>query len=96
MKRVFAVSVVFVLAGCQSLQKEVNTPASGQPLSGYQCNAEDMSHLVGFAEQDVVLESLPGPVRVLRPGAVATMDMRPDRINLHVDDEGTIHRVSCG
>lgn len=96
MKRVLVVSAVFILAGCQSLQKEVDTPTPEPQLSTYQCNAEDMNHLVGFAEQDVVLESLPGSVRVLRPNAVATMDMRPDRINLHVDDGGIIHRVSCG
>ncbi|MCQ9616477.1 I78 family peptidase inhibitor [Paenalcaligenes niemegkensis] len=78
------------------MQKETPVQPTEPPTSGYVCNADEMQHLVGFAEDDVVLESLPGPVRVLRPNSVATMDMRPDRINLHTDDDGVIIRVTCG
>lgn len=96
MKVVTVVAVGVLLAGCQLMKKEetVSTPQSR--VDTYVCKAEDLDHLVGFSETDVVLESLPGPVRVLRPNSVATMDKRYDRINLHVDENEVITKVTCG
>jgi hypothetical protein len=34
--------------------------------------------------------------RKLSPGGVATTDLREDRLNLHVDDQDTVRRVTCG
>ena len=36
------------------------------------------------------------PTRVLRPGDAMTMDWRPGRLNLHVDDDGTLVEVRAG
>lgn len=96
MKVVTIISAGLLLAGCQAMNKQQTAEAPTTATNGYTCNADDLQHLVGFSESDVVLESLPGPVRILRPNAVATMDMRPDRINLHTDEIGAITRVSCG
>jgi len=35
-------------------------------------------------------------VRVLGPDTIMTMDWRPDRLNLHVDGEQRLLRVSAG
>lgn len=35
-------------------------------------------------------------VRILYPGSMATMDFRPNRINLNVDDNGIINSVTMG
>ena len=35
-------------------------------------------------------------VRVLAPDTIMTMDWRPDRLNLHVDDERRLLRISAG
>jgi hypothetical protein len=35
-------------------------------------------------------------VRVLRPGEMATMDFRPDRLTVVVDAHRVIERASCG
>ena len=35
-------------------------------------------------------------VRVLRPGDMATMDHRPDRLNLHINDQNIIEALRCG
>lgn len=35
-------------------------------------------------------------VRVLRPGEAATMDHRPDRLNVHLDDQDRIEDLRCG
>ncbi|KAK2755883.1 hypothetical protein FQN54_005679 [Arachnomyces sp. PD_36] len=39
---------------------------------------------------------LPQNHRVLPPGQMATMDFKPDRLNVHVNDEGTVERVRFG
>jgi hypothetical protein len=44
---------------------------------------------------DVVVEStLPNPYRVLKPRSRQTRDYRPERLNLHVNDDGVIEKVS--
>ena len=35
-------------------------------------------------------------VRVLRPGDMATMDHRPDRLNIHLDEQDMIEELRCG
>lgn len=41
-------------------------------------------------------EDLPDDSRVLGPGVRATMDYRPDRLNVVIDAERRIHRLYCG
>jgi hypothetical protein len=35
-------------------------------------------------------------VRVIRPGMMVTMDFRPDRLNIVVDDKGNVTNLRCG
>ncbi len=35
-------------------------------------------------------------LRIIRPGDAATMDARPDRLNIDLDDSETITRIWCG
>ncbi|KAF2131784.1 hypothetical protein P153DRAFT_395091 [Dothidotthia symphoricarpi CBS 119687] len=44
-----------------------------------------------FAKKD-----LPEVHRVLKPDSTMTMDHRPDRLNIHVDDDGTVKKVVHG
>ena len=41
-------------------------------------------------------ESSARQVRVLRPGDMATMDHRPDRLNIHLDEQDMIEELRCG
>jgi Peptidase inhibitor I78 family len=34
--------------------------------------------------------------RKLTPGGAATTDLQTDRLNLHVDDQDVVRRVTCG
>ena len=45
---------------------------------------------------EVNQDRLPRPHRVLTPDAAATMDYRPDRLNIEVDRTGRILAVRCG
>lgn len=44
-----------------------------------------------FAKKD-----LPEQHRVLQPDSMKTMDFRPERLNIHVDEEGTVKNVQYG
>jgi len=44
-----------------------------------------------FAKQD-----LPKEHRVLGPDSMSTMDHKPERLNVHVDEQGTVTNVRYG
>ncbi|KAF2120438.1 hypothetical protein BDV96DRAFT_564830 [Lophiotrema nucula] len=46
---------------------------------------------VTFAKTD-----LPKEHRVLKPDSMSTMDHKPERLNIHVDEEGTVKNVRYG
>ncbi|KAF2652865.1 hypothetical protein K491DRAFT_695196 [Lophiostoma macrostomum CBS 122681] len=44
-----------------------------------------------FAKTD-----LPKEHRVIQPGGMSTMDHKPERLNIHVDEQGTVKDVKFG
>lgn len=52
---------------------------------------EFMKIVQTFAKTD-----LPEQHRVLRPDSMKTMDFKPDRLNVHVDEDGTVKDVTHG
>jgi len=51
----------------------------------------DTSDQMTFAKKD-----LPEKHRVIKSGDMATMDHNPDRLNVHVGDDGTVEKVTHG
>jgi len=51
----------------------------------------DSSDEITFAKQD-----LPEKHRVVKEGDMMTMDHNPDRLNIHVDGDGTVKKVTHG
>lgn len=43
-----------------------------------------------------VESQLPETARILPPDSVMTQDMRPDRLNVNLDEDGVIIRFWCG
>ncbi|KAI9222265.1 hypothetical protein BC828DRAFT_378816 [Blastocladiella britannica] len=41
-------------------------------------------------------ESLPRDSRVISPGKLVTLDFRPQRLNVELDDEGKVRQVHLG
>ncbi|KAK4121581.1 hypothetical protein N657DRAFT_657641 [Parathielavia appendiculata] len=39
---------------------------------------------------------LPQETRVIEPGMMVTKDFKPDRLNVHVNDDGTVSHVTHG
>lgn len=60
------------------------------------CGAAQLQGLIG--QKASVLETMrfAGPVRVIKPGMAVTMDHSPMRLNISLDADGTIIRLSCG
>ncbi|KAH7026586.1 uncharacterized protein B0I36DRAFT_330948 [Microdochium trichocladiopsis] len=50
----------------------------------------------GHSETNFCKKDLPENCRVLTPGAMATRDFRPDRLNVHVKEDGTVSHVYHG
>ncbi|WP_409698059.1 I78 family peptidase inhibitor [Yoonia sp.] len=60
------------------------------------CNADAYAHLVGADVTATDGVTADGPVRVLRPDDVVTMEFRGDRLNFALDEQDRIVRVYCG
>ena len=71
------------------------------PTLSADCNADAVQGLVGQEGTDAVLEqaktdSGAKTVRALKPGEPATMDFRPDRLDIALDEQGIIQSLRCG
>ena len=96
----FALLASIVLAACSSVQPDPDTPGRNAAAAGA-CNAGPVAWAVGQqAEQDVMArvwrESGAGLIRPIGPGQVVTRDFRPDRVNVEIDANNTITRITCG
>ncbi|WP_236645282.1 I78 family peptidase inhibitor [Aidingimonas lacisalsi] len=65
------------------------------------CGAAPVQDRVGrqfsdALERAIAEESDAERVRVLRPGEAATLDHRPDRLNIRLDDDNAIVDIACG
>jgi hypothetical protein len=56
----------------------------------------DFSPWVGHPVDEDAVKATQRPYRILPPGAMATMDYSPQRINLDTDENGIVTRVHCG
>lgn len=95
-----------LLAACASQPEPVSAPSA--PAVGQSempavelCDTDAVQYAVGepFDEANVhqwQSESGAQQVRVLRPDSVATMDHRPDRLNIHISESEVIESLRCG
>lgn len=79
---------LLLLAGC--------VPQTGSDTLESECGATDMQTLVGQPEDVLEEMRLQGPIRILGPDDAMTMDHRPDRTNIEIDEDGLINRIWCG
>jgi hypothetical protein len=83
----------------------ISACAPAQPLEGADpirvCSPEALSAMVGRTWSDSLRAealrlSRARNARVIRPGALVTMDYRSDRLNVHLTAQGRIVRFDCG
>lgn len=87
---------LLALAACT----QTPAPATADPASGAQCDATPVQTLIGQTADAAVdrAKTVSGArtVRRYESGSALTMDFRPDRLNVEVDDGGKIVKLSCG
>lgn len=76
-------------------------PQSTPPPAAGACNAAAAQGLVGRASSSSLAEEarrLSGARmwRWLRPGQIVTMEYRADRLNLYLDAQDKVERITCG
>lgn len=67
-----------------------------EPLPPEEVPSCEFSHWVGAPVDEAAVQAQGRPYRILPPGAMATMDYSPSRINLNTDDAGIVQSVTCG
>ncbi len=95
MKRVALIGLA--LAGCT--QTPPPQAATVAPTEG--CRTQAVADLIGkpltgTLQADAQRRTGANTVRVLAPDTAATMDYRPDRMNILVDSRGVINGFRCG
>ncbi len=60
------------------------------------CRAAELQWLVGTPVRRFDPAAVAGPVRVLAPESVMTMDHNPTRLNIYHDARGRVTQVTCG
>ncbi len=95
MKRIALIGLA--VAGCAQTPPQASTTLA--PAGA--CRPEAVADLVGKPLTDALQTDARGKtgaatVRVLGPGTMATMDYRPDRLNIDIDDRSIVRRVRCG
>lgn len=95
--------MVGLLAGCASSPspEEAPRPPGMQGPGEETCDAASVQAHVGNTfsdalERNLMAASQARQVRVLRPGDSYSMDYRPDRLNIHLDEDGRVTELRCG
>jgi hypothetical protein len=81
--------VAVMLAGCEPEPQAV-------PPAGAECGAPAYAALVGQADSPGLRAQLPEDSRVIPAHGAISMDYRPGRLNLELDEQGRVVRIWCG
>ena len=92
-------ALLLTTLGCAAVPPDQEVPEPGAP--GQICNVQGLSDLVGrTASSELGTEALrrsgSRALRWIRPGDAVTMDYRPDRLNIHLDERNRVQRFACG
>ncbi len=92
------VPILTLLAACvetPSAPEDDVLPPEPAPVDLAFCKGEAFAESVGQSVS-TIQANLPERARVLGPDDIATQDYRIDRLNVYVDSEGIIQRLTCG
>ena len=102
---VVAAGLVLALGGCETMMQGGGSEPPAPPPSERQagdgeqavsCPSQPYQVLLGQQVGEIDRASLPAPHRIYGPGDAVTMDYRPERLNIVVDEDDTVVEVKCG
>lgn len=88
----FSLAFLIALAACTTSEVPLPSPV---PPGADACGANELQYLLGQKAAVLAALSLPEGTRIIPPGTAVTMDYRPDRLNIELDDNDRITRVHC-
>lgn len=97
-----SIFIVSGVAACASSPPSTSSRDAGPRIQGDGvCHAEQVAWAIGMeATQDTMArlwrESGAGQIRPLTPTQPMTHDYRPDRVNVLIDENNRVVRVTCG
>lgn len=92
------ICLVLALPACAPTKTPIlrNTAPAVPSTEDNTCGARNYAHFIGqkitTLEKTVILR----PVRVIRPDTAATLDYKPERLNIIVSEAERIERLKCG
>lgn len=98
------VAVLASCVSCTTVSPSQNDAADkGMPMATSErpeppkgCSPDSLAQYVGQPIAEVQPKLDTRDIRILRPGMMRTMDYRPTRLNVDVDNNGAIARFWCG
>lgn len=95
MLRLIPILILMVACTETTATEDAATPVSASPVDLAFCEGEQFTDAVGQPVSTIQAQ-LPERSRVLGPDGIATQDYRIDRLNVYVNGEGIIQRLTCG
>lgn len=87
--------LMLMLAACQPYPSQPGGSIMVPP-GAQDCGVAGLQPYLGRNVADLPQTGPWGTVRVIRPGMGVTMDYSATRLNVQVDEQGTIQELSCG
>lgn len=93
-------TAIVALSACSGTGSDNVAAAPPPPSMEPSCGADQLASYVGQPASDDVIARITAwrgdkPMRVIKPGTAVTMDFRPDRLNVQVDEQGKIKGFTC-
>ena len=94
-------TAALLAAGCSSNAEKPTSAAAPSGATPDSCTSSAAEHFKGQAATPELLEQArqkagASTARILTPDSVVTLEYNGQRLNLNVDDQRMITRVSCG
>ncbi|QYX56176.1 hypothetical protein K1T73_14070 [Roseovarius sp. SCSIO 43702] len=85
-------AALMALSACQT--GEDDSDATGPEQDA--CGASQYADRIGTDHEQYDFTAPDRPLRIIPPDSAVTLDHRPERLNVDIDEDGKITRIWCG
>lgn len=91
-----ALTPLLFVGACSPAPSEPAEKSAESEVAIQECDIAEFEHLVGQKMDILKTTNYPENTRIIEPGTMVTRDYRVDRMNIDIDDAGTITKIWCG